>query len=198
MIHYIFNNSGVARERAFATTFDAYQQILAESASETFVGARLERDVMYVNLNHALIYCDSVKPVKEYLEQACLSDFDDEQIINDVKSLYGISIEYVPNNWKNHMKEYADAYDEWLLIASLRIKRYDNEFSLCNCKQKIILPNDELSKAIWEAVSYVLNIGVDDCGANPTKTQGFALMAGAKFLEVSILCKELADKYKQH
>ena len=196
MIHYIFKYGDGVRERAFATTFDAYIEILAESASENFIGARLETSVTYVMPNHALIYCDSVRPVREYLEQACLSGFDDAQIISDVKSLYGINIEYVPGDWKNHMREYSAAYDEWLLVASLRINRYDDEFSLCNCKQRVVLPNDELSKVMWEAVSLMLEIGVDDCGGNPTKAHGLALCAGAKFLEIALLCKELADKYK--
>ena len=52
--------------------------------------------------------------IKEYLEIACLSGFDDKQIIDDVNALFGFRVSSVPETWKAFMKDYIEEYNAYI------------------------------------------------------------------------------------
>lgn len=52
--------------------------------------------------------------IKEYLEIACLSGFDDKQIVDDVNALFGSRISSVPETWKAFMKDFIEGYNAYI------------------------------------------------------------------------------------
>ena len=83
---------------------------------EYFVGARYDSDKgNYVNILNAEAYLREIHPVKEYIEIACASGFDDSQIIKQANEMFGVKVSEIPSSWKQHMKEYMEQLEEYMI-----------------------------------------------------------------------------------
>lgn len=103
--------------RHFDSTFDAYEEVLNayNMCEEYFVGVRLATTKRPIDILEAERYLRQVGPVKDYLEYAAVCGFDDEQIVEDINSLYGIYAHGVLSSWKTHMREYMDVLERFMI-----------------------------------------------------------------------------------
>lgn len=117
MFHYIFRFADGDQDRFFNSTFDANCTIVDafNMCEDYFLGARLaDEKEGWVNILDAETYVMQVAPVKEYLEIACLSGFDDSQIREDIKRMFFMDVPEILPSWRQHMEEYSDAYDDYI------------------------------------------------------------------------------------
>ena len=117
MVRITFVFADGPQNREFKSTFDAYCEILNafNQCEEYFVGARLADDKEgWINILDAEAYVAQVAPVKEYLEIACLSGFEDYQIREDIKQMFFMDVPKILSSWRQYMKEYVEGYEEYL------------------------------------------------------------------------------------
>lgn len=119
MIHIIFTFADGDSDRVFNSTFDAYVEVLNafNQCEEYFVGARLatSKKAEYINILKAEAYIGQIGPVKDYIEYAAVAGFDEDQICEDISRMYFIDVQQILSSWKQHMEEYMEELEDYML-----------------------------------------------------------------------------------
>lgn len=120
MVHFIFTFADGESRRDFNSTFDAYVELInaySVCGDKYFFGARLASSTKpeYIDILKAEVYCGQINPVKDYLEYAAVSGFDESQICEDIKAMYFMEVPKMLASWKQHMREYMKELEAFML-----------------------------------------------------------------------------------